>query len=341
MRYYVGLDVGHRTTSISVIDKNGDRVWDGRVATDPKTIVGALRDYRRGCVRVGLESCSVAVWLAPELARLRLPVVCIEARHAHGVLKANLNKTDRNDARGIAQLVRTGVYRVVHLKAPETRHVQALLTVRRLVLAKSQDVENAIGGALRSFGLKVPRGYLKGFEAKVRAELRSDPDLSRIVEPLLELRTVLLSQLARMDGDVRAMAEDDPVCKRLMTAPGVGPIVAVTYRAVIDIPERFRRSQIVGAYLGLTPKTVQSGDTGYRTRISKRGDVELRRALYMAGRVVLFRCKGPDPLLDWGRRIAERRGAGKAIIALARRLAVILHRMWLDGSDYESRPTPA
>ena len=252
MRYFVGLDVGHRTTSISVIDQDGERVRDDQVATEPKAIANALSAYRRGCVRVGIEACSVSVWLAPKLAKLRLPVVCIEARHAHQVLKANINKTDRNDARGIAQLVRTGMYRVVHLKSPETRHIQTMLTVRRLVLAKSKDIENAIGGIMQSFGLQVPRGYLKDFQARVRAALRSNTELRRIIEPLLELRAALLTQFERVDADVRAVAEEDPICKRLMTAPGVGPIVAVTYRAVIDVPERFRRSQTVGAHLGLT-----------------------------------------------------------------------------------------
>jgi transposase len=256
-------------------------------------------------------------------------------------LKENLNKTDRNDARGIAQLVRTGTYRIVHLKAPETRRVQALLTVRRLVLSKALDIENGIGGILRSFGLKVPGRKLKDYDLKIRSDLRSNSELRRIVEPLLELRTVLLAQFERVDAEVKALAQEDPICRRLMTAPGVGPIVAVTYRAVIDVPERFSRSRTVGAHLGLTPRTVQSGVTEYRTRISKRGDTELRRALYLAGLGVLRTRGSPSPLRDWGEQIAARRGRGRALIAIARRLAVILHRMWLDGTDYQHRPTPA
>jgi len=337
MKYYVGLDVGHSRTSISMIDATGARVFDTAVPTDPDAIADALKPYRRQCVRVGIESCSVAVWLAPALAKKHIPIVCIEARHAHLVLKARINKTDKNDARGLADLMRTGTFKVVHLKSPETRRLQTMLTVRRVIQLKYIDIENAIGGIVRSFGLKAPRGYLDSYDSKVRATVTGQPDLARLIEPLLLLRRALLDQFTSINRDLTAYAKADPVCQRLMTAPGVGPFVAVMYKAVIDVPERFRRSQTVGAHVGLTPRTIQSGDSVFRTGISKCGDMELRRALYLAGWAVTHTRNSPNPLREWGEAIAARSSKNRAIIAIARRLAVILHRMWSDGTDYQAR----
>ena len=338
MRYFVGLDVSLKMTNVCVIDADGARVREAAIATEPAALIEFLEPYRRSCARVGLESCSLSEWLYLDLAKAGLPVVCIEARHAHLMLKANINKTDRNDARGIATIMRTGVFRPVHIKSPESRQHRTLLTVRRLVQTKIIDIESGIFSIVRSLGFKPRRASARTFESDVARLLEGRSDLAGLIQPLIDIRRCLRAQFDALDSQLRRLAGSDPVCRRLMTAPGIGPVTALTYRCVIDVPERFRRSQTVGAHIGLTPKTRQSGETDIRGRISKRGDRSLRSALYNGANSVLSpRCK--DQLLrGWALQIAARRGRHKAVIALARRLAVILHRMWCDGTDYRARP---
>jgi transposase len=289
-------------------------------------------------MRVGVEACAISNWLCPELIRSRLHVICIEARHAHNVLKENTNKTDRNDARGIAELMRAGLYREVHIKSAEGQRLKALLTARRMIQIKVLDLENGIGGVLRSFGLVLARRSTSRFDQRVRALLKGKPDLGALIEPLMEARRVLRETYNQLDALMRAAAKADPVCQRLMTAPGIGPIAALTYRVVIEVPERFRRSQTVGAHLGLTPKSRQSGEKDMKGRISRRGDRTLRVALFNGANAVLNPQCRDHPLRSWALKIAARRGRMKAVVALARRLSVILHRMWVDGTDYEHRP---
>jgi len=338
MRYFVGLDVSLKMTSVCVIDADGAKVREAAVATEPVALIEFLKPYRRSCVRLGLESGSLSEWLYLELAKAGLPVVCIEARQAHSVLKANINKTDRNDARGIATIMRAGLYRAVHVKSLESRQHRTLLTVRRIVQHKVIDIESAISGILRSFGFRPGRASTRKFEMSVARLLEGRSDLAALLQPLINIRRCLREQFDALDSQMRRVASSDPICRRLMTAPGIGPFTALTYRCVIDVPERFRRSQTIGVHLGLTPKTRQSGAMDIRGRISKRGDRGLRSALYNGANSVLApHCKD-HPLRAWALQIAARRGRCKAVIALARRLAVILHRMWCDGADYKVRP---
>ena len=341
MRYFIGLDVGLRTTSVCVVDPAGGVVKETSVETEPVALAAALRPFRRTCIRLGLEAGALSEWLHQALAKAGFPVICIEARHAHLVLQANTNKTDRNDAKGIANLMRTGVYRTVHVKSPESQRIRALLNIRRTVQIKVIDIENAIGGILRSFGVKLPRTGARTFETKVAALLGNSAELATLIRPLIDIRRFLREHFDRLDAQIVRAAREDPVCRRLMTAPGIGPIAALTYRSVIDVPARFHRSQMVGAHLGLTPRTKQSGGSDRRGRISKRGDRGLRTALYSGANAVLHPQCHDHPLRAWALGIAARSGRKKAIIALARRLAVILHRMWCDGTDYRPGPVMA
>ena len=335
MACYVGLDASKRLTKICVLGAAGEVLAEGSVTSDPDAIVAFLRGDRRRYARVGIESWSMARWLYTGLARAGLPVVCIEARHAHGILKEmRANKTDRNDARGIAEMLRVGVYRPVHIKSPESHYIHALLTVRRLLLGTTLDLENAVRGVLLSSGLKLATGSRATYEARVDSLVRPRSALAQSVRPLLSLRKHALQELQVCNTDLERLASADPVCRRLMTAPAVGPITALTFRAVIDEPARFRRSRDVGPYVGLTVTIKQSGDRQRLGRISKRGDKVLRSLLYSSARYQLRKHAKPSSLRTWGLEVAARRGKPKALIAIARRLAVTLHRMWVTETDF-------
>ena len=335
MPCYVGLDASKRTTKICVVDERGVVVREGSVESDPKAIVGFLRGEGRRYRRVGMESWSLASWLYAGLARAGLPIICIEAQHAHALLKARRpNKTDRNDARGIAEIMRAGLYKTVHIKTLESRRIQALITARKLLLAKAVDIENGIMGSLLAFGLKLKTGARVSYERRVRELIGSDTFLGGLIEPLLAVRSRALDETSAFEQHITEIAAADPVCRRLMTAPGVGPIIALTFRAGVDEPARFARSRDVGAHFGLTSKAKQSGPMDLQGPISKRGDAGVRKALFQAARFQFLRTTKHSWLKAWGDAIAARRGRMKAIIALASRLAVILHRMWVSETDF-------
>src|SRR4051812_20327811 len=244
------------------------------------------------------------------------------------------NKTDRNDARGLAQIVRTGWYRAVHVKSPACRSWRALLAARRLVLNKMRDVENGLRALLREAGLKLGRPGRKEFAARARELTADDSVLSAVAEPLLAVVEVMTRELARLTRQILAVVRDEPVCRRLMGVPGVGPLTALAFRATIDRPDRFRRSRDVGAHLGLTPKRYQSGETDVQGGISRCGDELARTALYEAAHSLLVRSRRWSSLRAWGIQVAKRRGMARARIAVARKLAVVLHRVWADGTEF-------
>src|ERR1017187_1275735 len=250
------------------------------------------------------------------------------------VLKAQINKTDRNDARGMAQMMRAGLYRPVHVKTLRSQKLRMLLTHRKLLLSKAIAIDNDLRGTLRNFGLKVGMVGTAKFEARIKELVENLPDLAVLVEPLLVVRRVLREQIGILHRRLLAIVRDDDVCRRLMTIPGVGPVVALTYRATVDVPARFRKSKAVGAVLGLTPAKYQSGESDWSGRISRCGDEMMRVMLYEAAQVMLTRTNKWSWLKAWAMQIARRRGKKKAIVALARRLAVIMHRIWVDGTEF-------
>jgi transposase len=251
------------------------------------------------------------------------------------LLKAQqINKSDRNDARGIAQMMRVGLFKPVHVKTLAAQEQRMLLTSRKLVQRKLLDIECDIRGTLRNFGLKVGVVSTIGYEARIRDLVEGFPRLAAIVAPLLTVRRVMRQQLAVLHKMLLTTVRQDPACRRFMTVPGVGPVVALTYRASVDQPHRFLHSRAVGAHVGLTPKRHQSGETDYDGGVSKCGDTMLRTMLYEAAQSMLTKSKKWSWLKAWALRVAQRRGLARAIVALARRLAVILHRMWVDGTDF-------
>jgi transposase len=335
MPHYVGLDASKATTSICIVNEKGERIREGTVATEPEAIIGFLRGEGRHYARIGLEPVTFAPWLYERLAKARLPIICIDARHAHSVLKQRLNKTDRNDAWGIAELMRIGAYKAVHMKTPESQRARLLLVARANLVRQRRNVDNLIGAALLQLGSKLRRGSADTLARRVAAVAPKTGVTREVLDGLQAVRAAIVAQIKIFEAAIDRVAEDDPVCLRLRTAPGVGALTALTFRAAIDIPERFARSRNVAVHLGLTPRTYQSGPVERRGRISKSGDSVTRSSLWLAAMKIMQRRARSSPLKTWGMQVAARRGAGKAIIAVARRLATILHRMWLNGTDFQ------
>ena len=334
MDQFAGLDVSVNETSVCIMDETGKIVREVKVASEPDALLTVLKNRAYHFKRIGLEAGPLSQWLYSALAEAELPVVCVETRHMQAVLKAQINKTDRNDARGIAQMMRVGLYRPVHVKTLRSQKLRMLLTHRKLMLSKAIAIENDLRGTLRNFGLKVGMVGTVKFEARIKELIENLPDLAVLVEPLLVVRRVLREQIGILHRRLLVIVRDDAVCRRLMTVPGVGPVVALTYRATVDVPARFRNSKAVGAIFGLTPSKYQSGEINRTGAISKCGDEMMRVMLYEAAQVMLTRTNTWSWLKAWAMKIARHRGMRKAIVALARRLAVILHRIWVDGTDF-------
>ena len=334
MDHCAGLDVSVNETSVCIVDDRGRIVREVKVASEPAALLAVLNNSAYHFKRIGLEAGPLSQWLYSALGEVSLPVVCVETRHMRAVLQAQINKTDRNDARGIAQMMRAGLYRPVHVKTLRSQKLRMLLTHRKLLQSKAIAIENDLRGTLRNFGLKVGMVGTVKFEARIKELVADIPDLVGLVEPLLVVRRVLREQIAVLHRRLLAIVKDDEVCRRLMTIPGVGPVVALTYRATVDVPARFRNSKAVGAAFGLTSAKYQSGEINRSGTISKCGDEMMRVMLYEAAQILLVRSTKWSWLKAWAMQIARRRGMKKAIVALARRLAVIMHRIWVDGTEF-------
>jgi transposase len=334
MERYVGLDVSLKQTSICVVNQAGSIVQEGLVDSDPEAIAAFVRSKAPGTVRIGLETGPTTTWLWTELKRLGLPVICIDARHAKAVLKMQINKSDRNDAAGIARLMQTGWFKEVRVKDLDSHSVKALLASRALLVKIKRDLENQVRGLLKNLGLVIGRAKFNVFAVRAEELIEDRPELVAAVRPLLEARKAIERQIDDLDCKVLKLARHDVEVRRFMTVPGVGPITALCFKATIDDPTRFKRSRSVGAYIGLTTRRHTSGEIDWSGRISKCGDAMLRMYLFEAAGVLLTRVPKWSALKAWGTRLAKRNGLRKAKVAVARKLAVILHRMWVDGTKF-------
>jgi transposase len=334
MKHYAGLDVSLEETAVCVVNEQGRVIKEARLASEPEVLIRFFRELGLAMERIGLEACSLSAWLHQALRQAGLPAICIETRQAKAAMGAMPVKTDRNDARALAQIIRTGWFRQVHVKSAECRSWRALIVARRLVLNKLRDLENGVRAALRETGLKLGKVGGKRFAERVRALAADDPVLSALVEPMLSIIATMRRELNRLTKQVLDIVRDEPICRHLMTAQGVGALTALSFRATIDRPERFRRSRDVGAHLGMTPRRYQSGETDVAGAISRCGDELLRTALYEAAHTLLTRSRKWSALRAWGLQVAKRRGMGRARVAVARKLAVILHAMWRDGTAF-------
>jgi transposase len=334
MKHYGGIDVSLECSSICVVDGSGKIVREIKLASEPEALIGWFVSLGLPLERIGLEAGPWSQWLYAEMKKAGLAVELLETRHVRTALKTMPVKTDRTDARGIAQLVRLGWFRPVHCKSMEAQETRAVLTARKLLQSKLQDIRNRLRGLLHGFGLKVGATTDRTFAPRVRELVAGHPSLEQIAERLLAVHEVLQREFKGFEKQTRAMARADARARLLMSAPGVAAIASLTYVSGIDDPARFRSSKAVGPHFGMTPKKYQSGETDISGRISKIGDASVRTALYQAAHVILTKPVKGCALKSWAARLAKRAGAQKAKVALARKLAVILHRMLVDGKPF-------
>jgi transposase len=334
MDHYVGIDVSLEQSSVCVVDAGGRIVREAKVASEPQALVQFLKGLALPLTRVGLEAGPLSQWLYAGLAAAGFEAVLLETRHVKAALSAMVVKTDRKDARGIAQLLRMGWFRPVHCKSPPAQEVRALLVARKQLQAKTQDVELSLRGLLRGFGLKLGDVSKGRFAARVRDLAAGHPVLEPIAAAMLRARQALRQEFAKLHRAMLTIARADPICRQLMTVPGVGAVTAVTFTSAVDDPRRFAKSAALGAHFGLTPKKYQSGERDVTGAISKAGDGLVRAALYEAANVMLTRAPRFSALKGWAIAVAKRRGMKRAKVALARKLAVVMHAMWRDGTAF-------
>jgi transposase len=305
-----------------------------KVASEPEALIGCLGSLGFGVARIGLEAGPLSQWLYAAMKEAGLAVELLETRHVRDAFKAMPVKSDRNDARNIAQLMRLGWFRPVHCKSLAAQETRAMLTARTLVQSKLHDVESSVRGILRGFGLKVGRTTSTRFAGRIKALVAGHPSLEVIAEALLAVHAALLREFKGFEKRVRTTARHDAQAQLLMTTTGVGAVISLTYACAIDDPARFKSSKQAGAHFGITPKKYQSGETDITGRISKIGDKSVRTALYQAAHIILTRPVKGSALKSWALRLAKRIGMKKAKVALARKLAVIMHRMLADGKPF-------
>ena len=341
MEHYAGIDVSLEQSSVCVVDATGGIVREAKVASEPEALIAWFRGLGLEAARVGLEAGPLSQWLYAAMREAGLAVELLETRHVRDAFKAMPVKTDRKDARGIAQLMRLGWFRPVHCKSVPAQETRALLTARKPLQTKRLDVEMGLRGVLRGFGLKVGPTTPRSFAARIRELVEGHPTLTAVAEALLAAREALGEQLRGLEKRLRDRAREDERTRLPMTTPGVGVIVALTFVAAVDDPGRFRSSKAAGAHFGLTPRKYQSGETDVAGRISKIGDAGVRTALYEAANIILTRPVKGSALKSWAARLAVRAGMRKAKVALARKLAVVLHRMLADGKPFAAERAAA
>ena len=334
MEHYAGIDVSLELSSVCVVDAKGKIIKEAKVISDPGALVAFLRELGVSIERIGLEAGPLSQWLHAGLTKAGVETVLLETRHVKAALSAMTVKTDRKDARGIAQLIRMGWFRPVHCKSPGSQEIRALLVARKLLLGKLLDVEFSIRGILRGFGLKMGLVTRRGFEARVRELSAGQAMLEQVCAALLAARAGLQAEYTKLHKALLTIVRNDQVCRRLMTAPGVGPVVAITFKTAVDDPTRIAKSKAVGALFGLTPKKYQSGETDVTGGITRVGDAMVRTALYEAANILLSRVTRFSALKRWGMDVLKRRGTKRAKVALARKIGVVLHRMWIDGTNF-------
>lgn len=342
MQFFVGRDVALELTSVCVIDERGIITKEGKVESQPQSIARFVRHQGRKIEHVGLEAGQLSEWLHAGLTKECFRVTVMESRHVRVAFAAMTVKTGRNDARGIAQLVRLGWFKSVHVKALDCQQMRAVLNARQFLVDKITAIENCMRASLRNFGLKLGQVSRRTFAPRTRELAEGHECLELIIESLLRVRETFLTELYKIDKKLLEAARSDPVTRILMTAPGVGVIVALTFRSAVDDPSRFSSVKSIGPWLGLTPRRYQSGQTDHVGHITKAGDANARTALYEAATTLLGRTTRWSALKAWGVRMAARNGIKKAKVAVARKLAVILLGMWKANTPFRwTSPAPA
>jgi transposase len=334
MAEYVGLDVSMKETAVSIRCR-GKRVWRGKCASDPKILAEVIRRRAPEVARVVFETGPLSVWFYHALSAEGLPAVCIDARHAKAALDMAPNKTDANDADGLAHLAEVGFFREVRVKGFDSMLARTLVAARTRLVRITTELSNQIRGLMKTFGLIVPAGKGSRFEVNIRALLADQEGLASIMLPLLEAWRAMRLRAAELGQQLVACARQSEACQILMSVPGVGAVTATSFATAVEDPANFGRSRSVGAWLGLTTRRFQSGEVDYDGHISRRGDTHLRGLLYEAATVILTRTSAESALRTWGLRLREKIGFKRAAVAVARKLAVIMHAMLRSGQLFD------
>ncbi|UXX40362.1 IS110 family RNA-guided transposase [Wolbachia endosymbiont of Oryzaephilus surinamensis] len=336
MKYYSGLDVSFKETFVSIVDEKGKIVKEEVVASESSAIAEFLLSQSREYESIGIESGQLSISMCKELRSFELPVICVDARHMAAALSARINKNDKNDARGIAQMMRAGLYKEVLVKSDESCQVKVTLGSRRQLMYCREQIMGTIRGLLKIYGIKLgKKSKIVIFSLKVQEAIKDLDKVSKdSIEALVCSLEIIEESIKKLDKILSEKGKKDEDCKLLTTVPGVGIIVAMTYKATIDNPHRFETSDTVGAYMGLTPRQYASGEVNRHGSISKMGPVECRNMLYEAAHTILTVSKKKFKLKSWGIKLAKKKGVKKAVVALARKLAVIMHRMLVDKTEF-------
>jgi transposase len=334
MEEYIGLDVSMKETAVS-IRRDGKRVWRGKCVSDPKLIAQLIHKRAPSVIRVVFETGPLSVWFYHALRAEGLPAICIDARHAKAALDMAANKTDANDADGLAHLAEVGFFREVRVKGFDSMLTRTLVAARTRLVRITTELSNQIRGLMKTFGLLVPAGKGSTFEKNVRRLLVDQEGLARIVLPILEAWRSMRVRAAELGRQLVAGARQSEACRILMSIPGIGAITATSFSTAIEDPENFKKSRSVGAWLGLTTRRYQSGEVDYDGHISRRGDRHLRGLLYEAATVILTRTSANCGLRKWGLKLRERIGFKRAAVAVARKLAVTMHAMLKAGEFFD------
>lgn len=339
MNHYAGLDVSLKEISICVVDADGKTVARGVSPADPEGVAGWFSTRSLSPELIVHESGQLSIWLQRGLERLGLPATCIDARKAHKSLSARPNKSDAADAEGLAQLARTGWFIPVHVRSEDSDRLRCLISARAQLISLRKDLEGHVRGILKTFGIRLTSigtgGQRQAFRDQLASAGERDPVLRTIADGFIAAHATLCQAAADLDKAVKKKAEDHPVARRLVTIPGVGPIVALSFVALVDDPARFRSTGNVGAFLGLTPRRYQSGEMDWSGRISKCGDGTMRSLLYEAASTLINRVQRFSALKSWAVRLAGRRGFAKAAVATARKLAVLMLTLWKNETEFK------
>lgn len=336
MKYYTGLDVSLKTTAICIVDQDGKTIFEETIATDPATITAVIKETKLAVEKVAIESGSISHWLEQELCRRGLPIICIDAHKMSRVLAININKTDKNDARLIAEALRCNFYSKVQPKSQENAELQILINSRRALKNVANELKNTIRGHLKVFGIFLGQLGAKKFLEKVPKALANKTEtVQEAIGGLLGAYSQVIKQMIALDERIEQQAKDDQDVKLLTTIPGVGILTALTFKVYLGDPNRFKTSRAVGAYFGMTPRQYSSGETHHQGRVSKRGSSEVRFLLNESATVMMYCTKSWCRHKAWGLKLKKKKGHKKATMALGRKLATTMHRMLITKKEFE------
>ena len=336
MRNYVGLDVSLKTTSICILNEKGKRVEEGEVDSTPEAIDVFLKKTGLEIEQIGLESGNLTHYLKKGLLKMKYRVAVMESRKMAAILATIINKTDKNDARGICEALRVGHFQECVHRSDEAVEIRTILHMRQTSIEEKTHVINSLRGHLKVYGIKFSKKAGKGFRKMVEeAVVNLSPRIQRVVQSLLNILDTLNKEIQALSKEVESIASTSEDVQLLQTIDGVGPITALAFKAEIDDPKRFENSKDAAAYIGLTPKQYSSGEVHRQSGISKKGSKRTRYLLVEAGSALLTRCKTWSKLKAWGMKLQKKKGIRKATVAVARKLAVIMHKMLMTRKPFE------